>query len=231
MRAFHGAAELGYRYIETDVRLTRDGHVIVFHDASLERTTNGRGKVSEWTLDALRRLDAAHMFGAEDGYPLRERGIGISSLAEVFAEFPEIHFNIDLKGPGMEWAVADTIKAARREETTLIGSFFDRRIAKFRRITDGTIATSAGPATALAMWLASRRGRSIPARVAAYQVPYDSKALPLDERYIAAIHEAGAQVHAWTVNSSDAMVQLLDNGVDGIVTDRPDLLNAVTAER
>ena len=231
MHAFHGAVELGYRYIETDVRITKDRQIVVFHDATLERTTNGAGKVADYNLDELGQFDAAFHFGHESGHPLRGQGIGISSLAEVFAEFPDVHFNIDLKGAGMEWAVADVIRQAGREDSVMIGSFIGRRTAKFRRITGGAVATSAGPRETLRMWAASRRGRSINARVQAYQIPFNYKSLPIDQQYIDAIHSAGAQVHFWTVNDKPDMHRLLDLGADGIVTDRPDLLNEVIEER
>lgn len=231
MVAFQGAVDLGYRYIETDVRISKDGHVVVFHDQTLERTTDGVGKVSDRTLDELRLLDAGHRYNPEQDYPWRGRDARISSLAEVFAEFPDIHFNIDLKGPGMEWAVADVIRAAGREDSTLIGSFVDRRIAKFRRITRGAVATSAGPTAALSMWSASRLGRHTRRPAVAYQLPFNYRSLPMDQKLVDAIHGAGAQVHAWTVNEAVDMVRLLDLGVDGIVTDRPDILNEVLRRR
>ncbi|MCP3975115.1 MAG: glycerophosphodiester phosphodiesterase [bacterium] len=231
MVAFQGAVDLGYRYIETDVRISKDGHVVVFHDETLQRTTDGIGKVIDRNLDELRLLDAGHQFAADQDYPLRGGEARISTLAEVFGAFPDVHFNIDLKGAGMEWPVADVIEAAGRQESTLIGSFVDRRIAKFRRITRGHVATSAGPTAALSMWAASRVGRHIKRPVAAYQLPFDYKSLPLDGKYIAAIHDAGAQVHAWTVNEAPDMERLLDMGVDGIVTDRPDILNEVLGRR
>jgi len=229
--AFRGAVALGYRYIETDVRISRDGHVVVFHDATLERTTDGRGKVIDRTLDELRELDAGYTFDPDAGYPMRGRRVGISTLAEVFAEFPDVHFNLDLKGPGLEWAVADVIKAAGREESTLVGSFYDHRSAKFRRITRRSVATSAGPSATIAMWLASRVGRYVTRPVAAYQIPFDYRSLPIDRKYIDAIHNSGAQVHFWTVNEPADMTRLLDMGADGIVTDRPDLLNEVLRDR
>lgn len=231
MEAFHGAAALRYRYIETDVRISSDGHVVVFHDETLERTTNGRGKVIDRTLVELRELDAGYTFDADNGFPMRGKGVGISTLLEVFAEFPDVHFNLDLKGPGMEWAVADVIKAAGREESTLIGSFYDHRSAKFRRVSRGTVATSAGPSATIAMWLASRFGRHVSRPAAAYQIPFDYRSLPIDQKYVDAIHSAGAQVHFWTVNEATDMVRLLDMGADGLVTDRPDVLNDVLRER
>ncbi len=229
--AFQGAIDLGYRYIETDVRITRDGVVVVFHDATLERTTNGAGAVDRWDLKDLQRLDAAWWFDEASGYPLRGTGVRIRTLDEVFATWPEAHFNIDLKGARMEWPVADVIKRHGREKSTLIGSFVGHRVAKFRRITRGSIAVAAGPGNVVAMLAASRLGRTARGPVAAYQIPFDNSALPLDAKLVAAIHRGGAQVHAWTVNEAADMHRLLDLGVDGIVSDRPDTLNDVLRER
>ncbi|MDJ0498146.1 MAG: glycerophosphodiester phosphodiesterase family protein, partial [Acidimicrobiia bacterium] len=83
--AFQGAIDLGYTYIETDVQMTRDGVVVVFHDATLERTTNGAGPVDRWDFADLQQLDAAWWFGEVDGYPLRGTGVKVRSLDEVFA--------------------------------------------------------------------------------------------------------------------------------------------------
>lgn len=231
VHAFRGAVALGYRYIETDVRISKDGHVVVFHDSTLERTTDATGKVADWNLEDLRAVDAAYHFNHEGGHPFRGTGIGIASLADVLAEFPDVHFNIDLKGAGLEWPVADVIREAGREDSVMIGSFIGHRTAKFRRVTHGAVATSAGPRDTLAMWAASRRKRSVQRPVAAYQIPFNYKSLPIDEKYVDAIHGAGVQVHFWTVNKKPDMHRLLDLGADGIVTDRPDLLNEVLEER
>lgn len=231
MPAFQGAFDLGYRYFETDVRISRDGVVVVFHDKTLDRTTNGTGLVSDWLFEDLRHLDAAWSFGAEDGYPLRGTGVGISSLDELFATFPEVHLNIDLKGKGLEWPVAEIIGDHGRQNRTLIGSFVDRRIARFRRVTAGAVATSAGPSAVSAMWTASRRGRTIERPVVAYQVPYNYRSLKVDQKYVDAIHSSGAQIHCWTVDEATEIRRLLDMGVDGIVTDRLDILNDVMRER
>ncbi|NND04216.1 MAG: glycerophosphodiester phosphodiesterase [Acidimicrobiia bacterium] len=229
--AFERAVAMGYRYIETDVRISKDGHVVVFHDETLERTTDSRGKVSDWHLDELRKLDAAFHFDHEGGHPLRGQGVRISSLADVFAEFPDVYFNIDLKGPNLEWPVADVIRQAGREDSVMIGSFVGLRTARFRRITNGAVATSAGPRDTIMMWAASRRGRFVRRPVEAYQIPFNYKSLPIDQKYVDAIHNSGAQVHFWTVNEKPDMHRLLDLGADGIVTDRPDALNEVLAVR
>lgn len=229
--AFQGAVDLGYRYVETDVRITQDHVVVVFHDATLERTTNGAGRVNEWQFDDVRRLDAAYRFDEPHGFPQRGSDVTVSSLEEVLLTWPEVHFNIDIKGRRMAWHVAEVVKRLNREESTLIGSFSDRRVGRYRRIMGDPVATSAGPAVVAAMFAASRIGRTVHRPVQAYQLPYDYRMLPLDRRLIDAVHASGAHVHAWTVNKPHDMMRLLDMGVDGIVTDRPDVLNEVLANR
>ena len=228
MHAFAGAVEgLDYHYLEIDVRLTSDHVPVVFHDAKLNRTTSGRGKVSDHTLAEIQTVDAAYQFDAENGYPLRGTGIGISTLEELYGTWPDVRLNIDLKGPGEEWAVAEVIRAFDAEHRTLIGSFTDRRIARFRRITRGRVAVSAGPTAAASMYVASRTGRTIHRKVQAYQVPFNYRGSKIDDKLIDAVHRAGAHIHLWTVNEPDDMRRFIDMGVDGIVTDRPDLLNEV----
>lgn len=228
MHAFAGAVEeLGYHYLEIDVRLTSDHVPVVFHDANLNRTTNGDGKVADHTLAEIQAVDAAYHFDPERDFPLRGRGIGVSTLEEIYGTWPDVRLNIDLKGPGEEWAVAEVIRAFDAEHRTLIGSFTDRRIARFRRITRGRVAVSAGPTTAASMYLASRTGRTIHRKVQAYQLPFDYRGAKIDDKLIDAVHRASAHIHLWTVNEPDDMRRFIDMGVDGIVTDRPDLLNEV----
>jgi glycerophosphoryl diester phosphodiesterase len=232
-RAFDGAIEgLGYTYVETDIRVTRDGVVVVFHDETLERTTNGVGKVSEWDWGDLRHLDAGYRFSPDDeNYPSRGTGVVISRLDDTFDRYPDVCFNIDLKAPRSEWAVAEVIARTEATDRVLVGSFNDRRIARLRRITKGSVATAAGPSASVAMYAASRLGRTIRRNVDAYQLPMKIRGGAVDQKLVHAVHESGAQLHVWTVNEPDQMHDLLDIGVDGIVTDRPDLLNIVLEER
>jgi glycerophosphoryl diester phosphodiesterase len=228
MHAFAGAVEgLGYHYLETDVRLTADGIPVVFHDSTLERTTNGTGKVVEHTLAELRNLDAAYHFDPDHDFGLRGTGIGISTLEELYRTWPDVRLNIDLKDAGEEWAVAEVIRSADAEHRTLIGGFNDRRIARFRRITQGTVVVSAGPTAAAAMYAASRVGRTVRRKVQAYQLPFNYRGVKIDAKLIDAVHRAGAHIHLWTVNESDDMRRFIEMGVDGIITDRPDFLNEV----
>lgn len=222
---------LGCRYIETDVQITADGVVVVFHDDRLERVTNGTGWIRDWRYEDLLGLDAAYNFDAAGGFPLRGTGVAIPSLADVLHRYPDLRFNIELKAPNMERQVAQIIKRQRRERTTLVASFSDRRLMRFRRVSAGSVATSAGRVVATLMWFMSRIGRSFSHAAIVYQLPFDYRVLTFDRQLVKCIHAAGAQVHAWTVNDAADMHRLLDIGTDGIVTDRPDILNEVLAAR
>ncbi len=220
--------DLSYVYVETDVQVTRDGVVVVFHDDTLDRTTNGFGAVADWMWDDLAHLDAAYHFSPDgESFPLRGSGVTISRLDDTFDRYPDVRFNIDLKAKGCEWAVAEVIARCARQDSVLIGSFSDRRLSRFRRITRGRVATSAGPRAAMAMYAASRAGRSVHRDVVAYQLPSRARGASIDAKLVEAIHDTGAQLHLWTVNDPDDMRRFLDMGVDGIVTDRPDLLNRI----
>lgn len=223
MPAFQGAVDLGYRYLETDVHVTRDGKVVIFHDHRLERLTDGAGRVWEREWEELRRLDAAHHFGAEGEFPYRGKGVGMPLLEEVVRSFPEVMLNLDLKQRGVEQAVATEVLRLGVEERVLIGSFHDARIRRFRRITEGRVATSAGPREVSRAVSSAVAGARVRGRADALQVP-DRLA---SKRLLEAAHKGGKQVHVWTVNDPERMRQLLALGVDGIVTDRPDLLNEV----
>ena len=225
-------SDLGYLYIETDIRVTRDGVVVVFHDETLDRTTNGVGRVADWNWEDLRHLDAAYHFSPDgENFPLRGTGIGIPRLDATFDRYPDTRFNIDLKAKGSAWPVAEVVARAQRYDTVLIGGFVDQRVARFRRITKGRVATSAGPSAATAMYAASRVGRSVRRPCDAYQLPMAMRGAQVDEKLVDAIHAVGAHIHVWTVDDADDMHRLLDLGVDGIVTDRPDVLNDVVGER
>jgi glycerophosphoryl diester phosphodiesterase len=228
MTAFQGAVDLGYRYLETDVHVTRDDVVVVFHDDVLDRLTDGTGKVWDWRWEDLRTLDAAHHFAPDQGFPLRCRGIGIPTLEELVRTFPDALVNIDLKQNGIAERMAIEVDRLGIADRVMIASFHGRRIARFRRATGGTVATSAGPAEVAA----AVAGRPGAVGADAFQVPEGGRGVRIvTRRFVERAHDAGKHVHVWTVNEVDAMHRLLDLGVDGIVTDRPDLLDDVLAER
>ena len=232
MPAFQGAVDLGCRYLETDLHMTADGKVVVFHDDHLDDLTDGNGKVWDGEWARLATLDAAYWFDPDHDYPLRGTGIGIPLFADMVATFPDALWNLDLKQSGIEQTVADEVARLNLEERVLIGSFHDSRIRRFRRATGGRVATSAGPRETAGALAAGRAGRAPGGSADAFQIPERVGLLKVaGRRFVDAAHRAGKQVHVWTVNDPEAMNRLLDLGVDGIVTDRPDLLNKVLKER
>ncbi len=232
MVAFQGSIDLGFRYLETDVHVTRDGRVVVFHDDRLERLTDGTGLVWDHDLSDLAGLDAAFGFGAHEGYPFRGTGVGIPSLEELVTTFPDAYLTLDLKQDGIEPLLTETIERHDLWDRVIVGSFSEDRLTTFRRITEGKVATSSGPSEALKVWLAGRRARPVEIAADALQVPVRRRGRRVvDRRTIDAAHGAGLQVHVWTVNAPVQMRRLLDLGVDGIISDRPDLLRRVMEER
>jgi glycerophosphoryl diester phosphodiesterase len=223
MVAFQGAIDLGYKYIETDLHVSRDGKVVIFHDDTLERLTNGVGRFWDLEWENLRTLDAGHHFDPAAGHPWRGRGAGMPLLEEAVRTFPATNFNLDLKQPGIEGIVAREVRRLGVEDRVLIGSFYDLRVRRVRAAAGDQVATAAGPGEVLRALAAARAHRKVRGTFDALQVPERIAT----RRLVEAAHRGGKQVHVWTVNDPAAMRRLLDLGVDGIVSDRPDLLNEV----
>ena len=231
MMAFRGAVDLGYRFIETDVQKTLDGRLVLFHDPVLDGLTDGRGAVADWDWEDLNRLDAGYAFGPDRGFPHRRSGARIPLVEEAFAAFPDVSFTLELKVAGVAEPLVELIRRFEREDTVIIGSFLPDAMAEFRRASGGRIATSATKREVQAMWAASRIGARIPVAADAFQVPPVRRVRVVDRRFVAACHRAGKPVHVWTVDDPAEMRALLDLGVGGIMSDRPDVLRDVLAER
>jgi glycerophosphoryl diester phosphodiesterase len=226
----HGLAA-GADGLELDVHLSRDGIVVVHHDATLERTSNGRGRLADLTADELSRLDTGFNFqprdtDERDGFPFRGQGIGVPTLAAVLARYPGIPIIIELKVDAEELAqrTIDAVRAAGAEERVALGSFSGRVLSVARRTAPG-IRTGAGRAeTRWALyrsWVGWPLGR-VPYQE--FQVPERSgRTTVVSPRFIAHAHRAAVAVNVWTVDEEPDMRRLLGWGVDGLITDRPDL--------
>ncbi|GAA0454747.1 glycerophosphoryl diester phosphodiesterase [Paractinoplanes deccanensis] len=219
--AFGRAVALGYRYIETDVHATTDGIPVVFHDASLLRLTGAAGKIGALSWADLRTV---RIGGA----------CAIPRLDETLAAWPTVRFNIDVKADA---GATPTVEAVRRAGATgrvLLASFSDRRLARLRALAGPEVATSLGSAAATRLRLASLAGLRVrlPASVAAAQVPArQGPVTVVDRRFLALAHRLGIQVHVWTVDDPAEITRLLDLGVDGIMTDRLEVLRDVYRAR
>lgn len=231
MLSFRGALETGYRYLETDLHSTRDGVLVLIHDDTLERVTDGSGPVWEHTLAEIRRLDAGYHFSPDGGrtHPHRGEGVTVPTLEEVVDAFPDVRLNVDMKQaePPVVAALADFIERRGLHDRFLVTSFVDRRVREFCRLSGDRVATSGAMRETLRFWLASRLRLERLLRI-----PYDALQVPerygrltvVDRRFVAAAHRRGVEVHVWTVDEREEMRRLLALGVDGLMSDRPDVL-------
>ena len=241
MVAFQGAVDLGCPYVETDLHATRDGVLVTIHDETLDRTTDGSGPVSALTLEELKRFDAGYRFSPDGGgaFPFRGKGATVPTLAEVAETFPDVRLNVEVKRSGAPLidavgALVALIEERALHDRILVASFDDRVIREFRRRMGDRVATSSATWEAVRFWLASRVGltRWLRCPYDALQVPPRQGRLTVaDRRFVRAAHRRGLQVHVWTVDEPGEMHRLLDLEVDGLMSDRPDILQEVLASR
>jgi glycerophosphoryl diester phosphodiesterase len=230
--SFRGAYDLGYRHFETDLHLTADGVLVCFHDPTVDRTTEATGRVEDYTLEELQALDAGYRHSGPNGFTFRDSGVTVPTLEWLLTSFPDTSVVVDMKSDGLAAPLAGLIDDLGAHQRMIVGSFDDGRLAEFREITHDRVPVSSGPALARLWVLSSRVGRGAGGDVSALQVPTHMRGVRVvDEKLVAAAHAAGLHVHVWTVNEPQEMTRLLDIGVDGLVTDRPDLLKEVLLER
>jgi len=242
LASFQKALDDGAAFVELDVRGTKDGEVVIIHDATLGRTTNGRGRVRKRALKDIKKLDAGYWFSAERGksFPYRGRKIDIPTLEEFLTTFPKARAIVEIKQarPSITRAVIGTVRRLKREEQVLLASESDRILKEARRELKEkglTIATgfSYGEVADLMSWLAGgRRGRYVPPGQA-LQIPCAYAGMTLvSQETVRAAHDVGAEMFVWTINETDEMERLLQLGVDGIITDYPARLRELlSAER
>jgi glycerophosphoryl diester phosphodiesterase len=230
LAAFENAAALGVDVLEMDVRATADGKIVVIHDATVDRTTNGSGPVATLTLASLQALDAGYRWTSDGGrtFPFRGSGVRVPELAEVIARFPGSRMNIEIKPeqPAFALALCDLIRRSRRADLVLIASVQQQALDAFRGACP-EVATSMTPREGwifYALHFVHLTGALSP-RAQALQMPYRFRGrLVASNDLVRSAHARNVQLHAWTVNDEAVMRQLIANGVDGILTDRPDLL-------
>lgn len=225
--SFRRALDEGFRYLEIDVHATSDGVVVICHDATLDRTTDGRGPVAGQPWERVR---TARVAGREP----------VPSLRSVLEELPGALLNIDVKaGSAVEptLQLVDELDAWHR---VCLASFSPTRLNRMREVGGAKLITSCSPTDAVGLrtraWLRrtglGRLGGLVPVEGQLAQVPRRNGPITVVDRdLVAAAHQAGLEVHVWTVNDRAEMVELLELGVDGLVTDRPEVLRDVLTER
>jgi glycerophosphoryl diester phosphodiesterase len=227
MVAMRRAVEEGYRYLEIDVHATADGVVVVLHDETLDRTTDGRGPVAAQPWSAVRH---ARVGGVDP----------VCRLEDVLEELPGVRLNIDVKSDSVVEPVLRLLGRTGAWDRVCLASFSERRLARLRSVAGPRLLTSYGPRSVLRLRVRSlapwrpappRRVRSsAPGPLA--QVPrWHGRVRVVDPALLRYARRAGVEVHVWTIDTAPEMTELLDLGVDGLVTDRPDILRAVLRGR
>lgn len=250
LHAMRRAIEAGAHAIELDVHATADRQLVVCHDATVDRTTNGSGRIADLGWDHIKGLDNAHWWvpdqvvnheAGEDDYTLRGRApddtdLRIPLLSEVLETFPATFLNLDIKETApaaepYEQLLADLLRDFGRKDDVIVASFSDDAIAAFSAAAP-EISTAAPTNATAAFYFAMIQGDEPPPTThQALQVPMEFGGIRVvTAQFVEAAHEHGLAVHVWTIDEDDEMRELLEVGVDGIMTDRPSILAQVLRE-
>lgn len=233
--AFENSASTGCDAIEFDLRLTRDGKLVTLHDATIDRTSDGTGRVIDFTLDALKKVNFGARFKDPSGQnPYQKSPAQLATLEELFSRFPKLPMVIELKDRGSDGekaaaALAEMIRRYRMEPRVMVASFDDPTLAAFRRDSSNTVSTSAAVGETRNLVILTRllldplaspvsQGLQIPVEKYGYHMDFP--------RLIQAAHRRNMAVHYWTINDPGEMERLIRLGADGLITDRPDILRA-----
>lgn len=237
LHAFRESAKLGVDVLELDIHETADRAIVVLHDRTVDRTTDGSGEIRSLTLGDARKLDAAYDFSIDGGanYPLRGKGIGIPTLEEVFAALPDQRFNIEMKHESdtMPSAVCSLLRARSLTSRAIVASANQKNLVRFRsECPEVATSGSFSEVTEFLIYESAGLTNSFSPPMNAIQTPVSVRGFDLvTARYIEAAHKLNLEVHAWTINDPEEMKRLIEMGVDGIMTDYPERLLRVESER
>jgi glycerophosphoryl diester phosphodiesterase len=233
MVAFEHAVQIGADVLEMDAHITQDGKIVLMHDERVDRTTDGTGLTEDMTLEELRQLDAAYQWSNDDDktFPYRGQGIHVPTLEELFQKFPDMRYVIEIKltqNP-IDKPLCDLIRKYNMQNRVMIASFHDEAMQRFRE-TCPEVATSASRGEVTKFVLLGKIFLSglIAPQYESIQPPYDpeeSMNIPImTKRFIREAHARNIAVEPWTVDDPELMKKYIEWGVDGIITDRPDLM-------
>lgn len=248
--ALHQARANGATAFELDVHATKDRQIVVCHDETVDRTTNAAGEIASLTLSELRDMDNAYWWikgdavtpGRPDAeYLLRgrapeDRSLGIATLEEVCETFPGVLLNLDIKRTdpeveGYEELLRDELRRLERTGSVIVASFHDEAIQKFRHLAP-EVSTSAATGETAAFFFSLGDSSPVVPPVCSFQVPASFEGIDVvTEQFIEVAHRHGVAVHVWTINEVDEMDQLLDLGVDGLISDTPTQLVQLLEKR
>jgi glycerophosphoryl diester phosphodiesterase len=236
LEAFRSAVAIGVDVLEMDVRGTADGGVVVIHDQTVNRTTDGTGRVEDLTLAEIRSLDAGYRFTRDGGqtYPFRGTGVRVPTLDEVLTEFSDQFMLIEIKveGPPIFQLVADLLQQRGMSDRVIIASFDDAIIQQFRAAAPGVL-------TAFSLVEAVEFYALTPEAEESYQPPAEFLQVPpsfqgievLTPDFIARSRRFGLKIHVWDVYGAQQMNEIIDLGVAGLIVDEPETLERILEER
>lgn len=223
--AFQAAVDMGYRYLETDVHRTADGVVVALHDETLDRTTDGSGEVGQRAWGEIQRLTV-------------EGGGRVPRLEELLTSFPEAHFNLDCKDPGTVPDLVRVLREADALDRVCVGSFQHRTVTTLREEFGDELCTAATSREVRLLVAASmaprgsRKALTFAINADCVQVPVrDGRTVIVNDRFVETCHDAGLPLHVWTIDDPAQMRELLDLGVDGLMTDEAATLRQVLSRR
>ncbi len=228
--AMQQADDLGVDVLEMDLHITKDGELVLIHDETVDDTTDGTGVVEEMTLAEIQQLDAGYDWSPDDGgtYPFRGLGITIPTLEEIFQTFPDYRMTIEIKKTegSMAEPFCDLIREYEMQDRLVVASFHDERMDDFRQVCPEVATSSARQETTTFVLLTKVfMGRIYSPQFQSLQVPRENSGITvLTPSFVRAAHERSLAVEPWTIDNPDEMRQLIEWGVDGIMTDRPDLM-------
>jgi glycerophosphoryl diester phosphodiesterase len=232
--AFQHAVNIGADVLEMDAHITRDNQIVLMHDERVDRTSNGSGLIEEMTLEELKKLDAAYFWTADSGqtFPYRGQGVTVPALDELFQKFPQMRYVIEIKltrNP-IEVPLCNLIRKYNMQDRVMVASFHDEAMKNFRE-TCPEIATSGSKNEVTSFVLLGKfflTGLLRTPQFQSLQVPYEtseSYGIPImTEQFIKQAQGRNVRIEPWTVDDPDLMKEYIRWGVDGIITDNPDLL-------
>lgn len=230
LAAFQYAAELGVDVLEMDIHRSSDGYLIVMHDATVDRTTDGSGAIQELTLSQLKQLDAGYDWSPDGGktMPFRGQGISIPTLEEVFQAFPDYPMTIEIKqaDPPIHTDLCALARQYGKQNQVIIGSFHDEALQAFRQACPEVATSLPSDEVRTFVYLTlAYVGRFYRPVGNAVQVPLENSGITVvTPHFVRTAHERGMKVEPWTIDDAAVMQYLVEMGVDGIITDYPDRL-------
>lgn len=243
MAAFDKANEIGGSdFFDVDIHLTKDGQLVGIHDETVDRTTNGHGRIDAYTLEELQQLDAGYNFQDLEGqYSYRGKGVKILALEDLFRKYGEkyyLHFEIKdtypKDGPSqIEEKLWELVRKYHMEKRVIVASFQQGIVDRFHRLSGGQVVMGAGRAEIT--WFVLAHKFHLPGlyrrKSHVLEIPTSSSGFNLkDRKLVAGAHRLGMEVYYWTIDDPAEMKELIELGADGLFTNRPDLLKTLLNE-